>query len=71
MSNIENILSEALTLEAPEKLQLIEKIMASIYPASKGVEELWSAESEERISTHKEGNLPALDEKDTFAKYKK
>ena len=39
MSKINEILSEALALESTEKLQLIDKILASFYPVSKGVSE--------------------------------
>jgi len=71
MSNIDEILSEALALKSTEKLKLIDKILASIYPVSQGVEELWNTESEERISSYSNGNIPLLDEESTFAKYKK
>ena len=71
MSNINKILSEALALESTEKLELIDKLLASIYPVSKGVEVLWSDESEERIVSYENGNIPSLDEDTTFAKYKK
>jgi len=71
MSNINEILSEALALESTEKLELIDKLLASIYPVSKGVEVLWSDESEERIVSYENGNIPSLDEDTTFAKYKK
>ena len=71
MSNINEILLEALALESTEKLELIEKILASFYPVSQGVEVLWNDETEERIGPYKNGNLPAMDEESTFAKYKK
>jgi len=71
MSNINEILSEALALESTEKLELIDKLLASIYPVSNGVEVLWSDESEERIVSYENGNIPSLDEDTTFAKYKK
>ncbi|HIP51139.1 MAG TPA: hypothetical protein EYG94_03540 [Campylobacterales bacterium] len=71
MSNIDELLLEALTFESTEKLELIDKILASVYPVSKGVEELWNTESEERIDSHLKANLPSLDEESTFAKYKK
>ena len=71
MSNINEILSEALALESTEKLQLIDKVLASIYPVSKGVEVLWADESEERINSCDNGNLPEITEETTFAKYKK
>ena len=71
MSNIDKLLSEALAHESTEKLQLIDKVLASVYPVSKGVEVLWSNEAEERISTYENGNIPTIDEETTFAKYKK
>ena len=71
MSNIDKILLEALALESTEKLQLIDKILASFYVENKGVESVWNDEVEERIGTYENGNLPEIDEADTFAKYKK
>lgn len=71
LSNIEPVLSEALALSSTEKLLLIDKILASIYPVNKGVETVWNDESEERLSTYKNGNLPSIEEEDTLAKYKR
>ncbi|CAA6804285.1 MAG: Unknown protein [uncultured Sulfurovum sp.] len=71
MSNIDKILLEALALESTEKLQLIDKILASFYVENKGVESVWNDEVEERIGTYENGNLPEIHEADTFAKYKK
>jgi hypothetical protein len=71
MPNIDKLLSEALIGESTEKLQLIDKLLASVYPVSKGVEVLWSNEAEERIESYENGNIPTIDEETTFAKYKK
>ena len=71
MSNIDKLLAEALVDESTEKLQLIDKLLASVYPISKGVEVLWSNESEERIDSYLNGNIPTIDEETTFAKYKR
>jgi hypothetical protein len=71
MSNIDKLLSEALGLQSTEKLELIDKLLASVYPVSKGVEVLWGDEAEERISSYAKDNLPSIDEEATFAKYKK
>ena len=71
MSNIDKLLSEVLADESTEKLEFIDKLLASVYPVSKGVEVLWSNEAEERIFTYENGNIPTIDEEITFAKYKK
>lgn len=71
MSSINKVLVEALALESTEKLELIDKLLASFYPVSKGVEILWSNEAEERISTYENGTLPTIDLETTFAKYKR
>lgn len=70
MSNMDTILSEALALESFEKLQLIEKILASFYVENKGVEAEWNNEVEERLNTYANGNLPDISEEETFSKYK-
>lgn len=71
MSNIEKIVSEALALESKEKIELIDKLLASFYTLSEGVEKIWNDETRERISSYENGNLPSFDEEKTFAKYKK
>ncbi|CAA6815612.1 MAG: Unknown protein [uncultured Sulfurovum sp.] len=70
MVNMDKILLEALALESSEKLQLIDALLASVYPVNKGVEKVWNDEVEERLITYNKGNLPSIDEETTFAKYK-
>lgn len=70
MSDIEKIFSDVLALNTEDKLRLADKILASLYPTNHGVDMVWEEEAEERISAYKEGNLPAVDEEELFAKYK-
>lgn len=71
MSKINEILSGVTSLNANEKLQLIDKVLASIYPSNKGVDKEWENESEERIRSYEKGLLPTLDESAVLEKYKK
>lgn len=69
MSSIDKILSEALALTSSEKLQLIDALLDSVYPTNEGVDKVWNDESEERLVTYQNGNLPSIDEETTFIKY--
>lgn len=71
MPNVDELLSKALAYESTEEVQLLDKVLASVYPSNKGVEIVWDEESEERISAYEKGNLPAVNEQDVFKKYKR
>lgn len=71
MSMINNILSDVSSLTSSEKLQLVDKILASIQPTNIGVETIWGNEAEERISAYNKGHVSAVDEKDVFTEYEK
>lgn len=71
MSNTDKILEEALALGTIEKLELMDKLLLSFYPISQGVEALWKEEAQERLSSYEKGNIPIIDEENTFSKYKR
>ena len=71
MSTIDKILSDMSSLNADEKLQLVDKVLTSFYPNNKGVEQEWERESEERIRSYEKGSLPTLNATDVLSKYKK
>jgi len=71
MAVIDEIFLDILPLNHTDKLQLIDKILASLYPTNKGVETIWEDEAEERISAYTQGRVPAVDAEDVLKKYSK
>lgn len=71
MLAIEKILLDVLALKSEEKLALIDKVLTSLHPVNKGVDNTWSEEVDERVKTFNDGHIPATDEQDVFAKYDK
>ena len=71
MSVIEEIFLDVSPLKSIDKLQLVDKILASLTPIDKDIENIWSKESENRVEAYNQGLLSAVDEKEVFSKYKK
>ena len=71
MSIINDILSDVSSLSSKQKLQLVDKILASITPVNKGVNTTWGNEAEERLSAKNNGDILTIDEKDLFSRYEK
>ncbi len=71
MSEIDKILVDVLALNSQDKLQLIDKMLASIQPTNKGVETVWKDEAEERITAYDQGRVSAVDEQNVLKKYSK
>ena len=71
MSTIDKIFAEVSFLNSTEKLQLIDKILASLHPTNIGVETIWGNEAEERITAYNKEHVAAVDEHDVFTKYDK
>jgi hypothetical protein len=71
MRAIDEIFSDILPLSHTDKLLLVDRILASLYPVNKGIETIWKDEAEERIEAYDQGNVSAADEKDIFNKYKR
>ena len=67
----DKILVDVLALNSNEKIQLVDKILASLHPINKGVDAVWGDEAEERLVAFNEGRVPTTDEKDVFKKYSK
>jgi putative addiction module component (TIGR02574 family) len=61
------ILKDALSLPAPERIELVEQLMASLdFHARKETNELWAQESEDRIEAFERGEIPTVAAQDVF-----
>ncbi|HEY9189642.1 MAG TPA: addiction module protein [Sulfurovum sp.] len=68
---MDEIFSDILPLSHTDKLLLVDRILASLYPANRGVEAIWKDEAEERLEAYDQGDISTADEKDIFIKYKR
>ena len=69
MSMTDKILVDVLALNPSEKIELIDKILASLHPINKGVDAVWKDEADERLAAFNEGRVPTVDENDVLQKY--
>jgi len=64
----EKIYDEALDLPSEERLILIEKLLQSIIPSNKSIENAWIVESERRLQEYKDGKVKTVSGKEVFRK---
>jgi len=71
MSVAEEIFMEVSPLKPIDKLQLVDKILASLNPIHNDIEQIWAKEAEDRLTAYDKGLLSTVNEKDVFSKYNK
>ncbi len=71
MSVVEEIFLEVSPLKSLDKLQLVEKILASLHPIDKEIETVWAKEAEARVEAYEKGVLSTVSADEIFAKYQK
>jgi len=64
----EKIYDEALDLPSDERLGLIDKLLESIYPTVRSIQDAWIAEAEKRLTEYKAGNATAIPGEEVFSK---
>ena len=61
------ILKDALSLSATERIALVERLLASLDSlASEHIDVLWGQEAEDRIEAFERGEIPTIAAKDVF-----
>jgi len=71
MSVVEEIFLDVSPLKSLDKLQLVDKILASLTPIDKEIEGVWAKEVEDRVEAYDKGLLSVVNEKEVFSKYQK
>ncbi len=71
MSVVEEIFLDVSPLKSLDKLQLVEKILSSLNPIDKNIENMWANEAEDRLEAYDKGLLSTVSAKDVFEKYQK
>ncbi len=66
-STSQKVLSEALTLSPTDRAELVEQLLSSFeQPTNTSIDQLWIAESEERIEAYNRGELSSKSINDIF-----
>jgi putative addiction module component (TIGR02574 family) len=71
MLAVELIFNEVSPLKPVERLQLIDKILNSLNPSDKKLEDIWAKEAEDRIEAYDRGLISTVNEDDVFLKYRR
>ncbi len=68
-TSIDRVVDEALSLPADARLDLIERLLASLnLPVDEEIDRLWAEEAEQRVSRIEAGEAKLIPGKDVFRK---
>ena len=68
MISTEELISEAVSLPLDIRLQIVERLLHSLHPTQKGIDELWAAEAERRVKEIKSGTVKPVPGDEVFRK---
>lgn len=68
MIKTQELFDEAVSLPVETRAQLIDKLLRSIHPLQKEIDELWAAEAEKRVEEIKSGKVKTIPGDEVFKK---
>ncbi len=68
MISKEELISEAISLPVEIRLQLVERLLKSLNPSHKDIDELWAAEAERRVTEIEKGEVRLVPGDEVFQK---
>ena len=68
MISTEELISEAVSLPLDIRLQLIERLLNSLHPTHKDIDELWAVEAEKRVEEVESGTAKPIPGNEVFSK---
>ena len=68
MIKTQDLFDEAVSLPVEMRAQLIDKLLRSIHPIQKEIDELWAAEAEKRVEEIKSGKVKTIPGDEVFKK---
>jgi putative addiction module component (TIGR02574 family) len=68
MISTEELISEAVSLPLDIRLQLIERLLNSLHPTHKDIDELWAVEAERRVKEVESGTAKPIPGSEVFSK---
>ena len=68
MISKEQLISEAISLPVDIRLQLVERLLESLNPSHKEIDELWAIEAERRVAEIERGEVKTVPGEEVFRK---
>ena len=68
MSKTEDLIAEAVSLPVEIRTQIIDKLLQSLNPSWKDIDELWAKEAEKRVEEIKTGEVKTVPGEKVFKK---
>jgi putative addiction module component (TIGR02574 family) len=68
MISTEELISEAVSLPLDIRLQLVERLLHSLHPTDKDIDQLWAAEAERRVEEIESGSVKPVPGDEVFRK---
>jgi len=68
MISKDELISEAISLPVEIRLQVVEKILESLNPSHKDIDELWAVEAERRVAEIEKGEVETVPGDEVFRK---
>jgi putative addiction module component (TIGR02574 family) len=68
MISKDELISEAISLPVEIRLELVEKLLESLNPSHKDIDELWAIEAEKRVAEIDEGKVETVSGEEVFRK---
>ncbi|MBI5746459.1 MAG: addiction module protein [Nitrospirae bacterium] len=64
----QELFDEAVSLPVEIRTQLVDKLLRSLHPVQKEIDELWAAEAEKRVEEIKSGKVKTIPGDEVFKK---
>ena len=68
MMKTQELFDEAVSLPVEIRAQLIDKLLRSIHPVQKEIDELWAVEAEKRVEEIRSGKVKTIPGDEVFTK---
>lgn len=68
MIKTDDLFAEAVSLPLDIRTQLVDKLLQSLHPTQKEIDELWSAEAERRVDEIRSGKVKTIPGEEVFRK---
>ena len=65
------VIDQALALTAPERSDIVDKLLASLNIPDANIDAIWGQESDARIKAYEKGEIKAIPMCEVFEKYQK
>lgn len=71
MIKTDELFAEAVSLPLDMRAQLVDKLLQSLHPIQKEIDELWAEEAEKRVEDIRSGKVSTIPGEEVFGKIRK